>query len=50
MFDYNLDHLGPGTINDPAWKIADRDASYLALALAARGGLWATTGMRRPTQ
>jgi hypothetical protein len=39
-FDYNLDHLGPGTIDDPAWKISDRHASYLARALAARGGLW----------
>ena len=44
MFDYNLDHLGPGTIDDPAWKIADRDASYLARALAARGGLWGNHG------
>jgi hypothetical protein len=47
MFDYNLDHLGPGTIDDPAWKIPDRTASYLARALAARG---ATTGTRRPTR
>jgi hypothetical protein len=44
MFDYNLDHLGPGTIDDPAWKIADRDASYLARALAARAGLWGNHG------
>jgi len=44
MFDYNLDHLGLGTINDPAWKIADREASYLARALAARGGLWGNHG------
>jgi len=44
MFDYNLDHLGPGTIDDPAWKIADRQASYLARALAARGGLWGNHG------
>ena len=44
MFDYNLDHLGPGTIDDPAWKIADRDTSYLARALAARGGLWGNHG------
>jgi hypothetical protein len=44
MFDYNVDHLGPGTIDDPAWKIADRDASYLARALAARGGLWGNHG------
>jgi len=44
MFDYNLDHLGPGTIDDPAWKIAGRDTSYLARALAARGGLWGNHG------
>ena len=25
MFDYNLDHLGPGTIDDPAWAIRQRD-------------------------
>ena len=43
-FDYNLDHLGPGTIDDPAWKIPDRHASYLARALAARGGLWGNHG------
>ena len=44
MFDYNLDHLGPGTIDDPAWKMKDRRASYLARALAARGGLWGNHG------
>ena len=44
MFDYNLDHLGPGTVDDPAWRIGDRDASYLARALAARGGLWGNHG------
>jgi hypothetical protein len=44
MFDYNLDHLGPGTIDDPAWKIPDRTASYLARTLAARGGLWGNHG------
>jgi hypothetical protein len=44
MFDYNLDHLGPGTIDDPAWKITDRNVSYLARALAARGGLWGNHG------
>jgi hypothetical protein len=36
MFDYNLDHLGPGTVDQPAWKISDRRGSYLARALAAR--------------
>ena len=44
IFDYNLDHLGPGTINNPEWKVADRKASYLARALAARGGLWGNHG------
>jgi hypothetical protein len=44
MFDYNLDHLGPGTIDDPAWKISGRRDSYLARALAARGGLWGNHG------
>jgi hypothetical protein len=44
MFDYNLDHLGPGTIDNPAWKIADRGTSYLARALATRAGLWSNHG------
>jgi hypothetical protein len=44
MFDYNLDHLGLGTIDGPAWRIPDREASYLARALAARGGLWGNHG------
>jgi hypothetical protein len=44
IFDYNLDHLGPGTIDNPEWKMADRTASYLARALAARGGLWGNHG------
>jgi hypothetical protein len=43
-FDYNLDHLGPGTIDDPAWERPDQHASYLARALAARGGLWGNHG------
>ena len=44
IFDYNLDHLGLGTIDDPAWKLPDRTASYLTRALAARGGLWGNHG------
>ena len=44
MFDYNLDHFGPGTVDDPAWKMPDRAVSYLARALAARGGLWGNHG------
>ena len=43
-FDYNLDYLGPGTIDDPAWKMPDRTASYLARARAARAGLWGNHG------
>lgn len=44
MFDYNVDHLGLGTIDDSAWKIHDREAGYLARAQAARGGLWGNHG------
>ncbi|WP_371480874.1 DUF1254 domain-containing protein [Kitasatospora sp. NBC_00315] len=39
-FDYNLDFLGPGTLDDPRWRIADRRAAYLTRAVAARAGLW----------
>lgn len=44
MFDYNLDHLGPGTIDDPHWKIADRQDAYKMRMIAARGGLWGNHG------
>jgi hypothetical protein len=44
IFDYNLDHLGLGTIDDPAWTIHDRRLGYLTRALAARGGLWGNHG------
>ncbi|MFI8271960.1 DUF1254 domain-containing protein [Streptomyces rubiginosohelvolus] len=44
LFDYNLDHLGVGTIDAPQWKIADREASYLVRATAARVGLWGNHG------
>ena len=40
MFDYNLDFFGPGTIDDPQWKKADRAAAYPERALSARVGLW----------
>ncbi|MCP2309588.1 DUF1214 domain-containing protein, partial [Kitasatospora paracochleata] len=36
----NLDHLGPGTRNEPEWRIPDRRAAYLTRAVAARIGLW----------
>ncbi|WP_327171187.1 DUF1254 domain-containing protein [Streptomyces sp. NBC_01336] len=44
LFDYNLDRFGVGTIDSPEWKIADREASYLTRALAARVGLWGNHG------
>ncbi|MFD8436119.1 DUF1254 domain-containing protein [Streptomyces microflavus] len=44
LFDYNLDHLGVGTIDSPEWRIADREASYLDRAVAARIGLWGNHG------
>ncbi|MFB7947692.1 DUF1254 domain-containing protein [Kitasatospora phosalacinea] len=40
LFDYNLDFLGPGTRDEPQWRIADRRAAYLSRAVAARAGLW----------
>jgi hypothetical protein len=43
-FDYNLDHLGLGTIATPEWKIADRAKAYVMRAMAARAGLWGNHG------
>jgi hypothetical protein len=43
-FDYNLDHLGLGTIDAPEWKIADRTTAYVTRAVAARLGLWGNHG------
>jgi hypothetical protein len=43
-FDYNLDHCGPGTIDTPEWKIADRTTAYVTRAVAARLGLWGNHG------
>ncbi|MEV0717962.1 DUF1254 domain-containing protein [Asanoa sp. NPDC050611] len=43
-FDYNVDFLGPGTLDSPQWKIADRVKGYLARAVAARVGLWGNHG------
>jgi hypothetical protein len=43
-FDYNLDHFGIGTIDDPAWKMADRTQAYTLRAVAARAGLWGNHG------
>jgi hypothetical protein len=44
MFDYNLDRLGPGTIDTPDWKIPDRTKAYVTRAVIARGGLWGNHG------
>jgi hypothetical protein len=43
-FDYNLDHLGVGTLDRPEWKIEDRAVAYATRAAAARGGLWGNHG------
>jgi hypothetical protein len=43
-FDYNVDHLGLGTIDEPQWKIADRAESYVTRARSARNGLWGNHG------
>jgi hypothetical protein len=44
VFDYNLDYLGPGTIDTPEWKITDRARAYAIRAVAARLGLWGNHG------
>ena len=44
LFDYNLDRLGPGTIDSPEWKIPDRTKAYATRAAAARLGLWGNHG------
>jgi hypothetical protein len=43
-FDYNLDHLGLGTLDRPEWKIEDRTEAYATRAAAGRGGLWGNHG------
>lgn len=43
-FDYNLDRLGLGTIDDPEWKIADRSKAAVTRAVSARAGLWGNHG------
>ncbi|WP_173921502.1 DUF1254 domain-containing protein [Agromyces sp. Marseille-P2726] len=43
-FDYNVDHLGLGTIDAPEWKVADRAESYVLRARSARNGLWGNHG------
>jgi hypothetical protein len=36
-FDYNLDHLGQGTLDRADWKIQNRGEAYATRAAAARG-------------
>jgi hypothetical protein len=43
-FDYNLDHLGVGTIDAPEWRIDDRRRAYATRAAAARAGLYGNHG------
>ena len=43
-FDYNLDHLGLGTIDATEWKIPDRAKAYVVRAMAARAGFWGNHG------
>jgi hypothetical protein len=43
-FDYNLDHLGLGTLDRPDWTFPDRAEAYAMRAAAARGGLWGNHG------
>lgn len=39
-YDFNIDHLELGTLDDPAWKISDRAQAHIARALATRLMLW----------
>ncbi|CAJ60493.1 MULTISPECIES: DUF1254 domain-containing protein [Frankia] len=42
--DFNLDRLGPGTRDESAWRMTDRDQARLARAMAARQPIGATHG------
>jgi hypothetical protein len=39
-FNFNLDHLGIGTLDTPKWKLADRETAFFYRAVTARVGLW----------
>ena len=43
-FDYNSAALGPGTIDDPEWKVEDPFARVSLRAAACRLGLWGNHG------
>ncbi|HMG40687.1 MAG TPA: DUF1254 domain-containing protein [Acidimicrobiales bacterium] len=44
LFDYNVDHLGLGTVDQPQWRFADRRRARQVRAVAARVGLWGNHG------
>jgi hypothetical protein len=44
LFDYNVDHLELGTVDEPQWRFSDRDRARLQRAVAARVGLWGNHG------
>jgi hypothetical protein len=50
MFDYNVDHLGLGTVDDPAWKMRDRVASTWPGPWRPALACGATTAMRPRTR
>ncbi|NEA42802.1 DUF1254 domain-containing protein, partial [Streptomyces sp. SID11385] len=49
LFDFNLDHLGPGTLDASPWRVGDRSEAYLRRAVAARVGLWGPHGYEATT-
>ncbi|ASY35309.1 DUF1254 domain-containing protein [Streptomyces sp. CLI2509] len=49
LFDFNLDHLGPGTLDAELWRVGDRSEAYLRRAVAARVGLWGPHGYEATT-
>jgi len=40
VFDYNDDFFELGALDEPQWRIADRERARVTRAAAARGGLW----------
>ena len=44
LFDYNVDHLELGTVDQPQWRLSDRTKARLDRAVAARIGLWGNHG------
>ncbi|SNQ47243.1 conserved hypothetical protein [Frankia canadensis] len=42
--DFNLDFLGPGTRDEPAWRMVDREQARIARAMAARSPFGPTHG------